>query len=400
MGAPTDMLVVVATMYDNPQGLTKEEILDKFSKIKLRSPLGIEDYLKSGLHGFTQLFNLEHTRKYLENRKKYWNEEYKYFSKRSIILLNHFYEVIETSHESIGKTEIQYESVDSSSFEDNLFKGNEVGRHVYQGDFTEIKAPKEFENPKYSYIVRKILNKKIEEEEDDGFSFIAKVNETLEVEVVKFNSKIFKFNSPGELWKAYPEYHPENTHNFNQETGFLYPHQAYGIYSKNPSFKWIKKGDKYFLDFEHFSKIISTNSYFGKNNWKHPGQKEKSKYSLTDVVLTSEAIRRKNWKKLGYNAFFGTNKNFIYKNENTLRRYERAVLEMELYAEAQKKGWTNSEFLREYHFRIAHMNQVPYEEIKKILKQENKMIGIKKRKFTIRKKKEQEKQKDEQEFPF
>ena len=223
---------------------------------------------------------------------------------------------------------------------------------------------------------------------------MAKVNEILEVEVVQFDSQNFKFDSFEDLWKAYPEYHPENTRNFNQEKGFLYPHEAYRIHSKNPSFRWIKKGEKYFLDFEHFSRILNPNNYFGKKCWKHPEQEKKSTYSLTDVILTSEAIRRRNWRKLDYNAFFGNNENFIYKNEKTFKRYERAVLETELIVEAQKKGWTNFEFLREYNTRITHRNQVPHNNILKMLKEENKQRGIERRKNTIRLKKEENERKE------
>ena len=397
MGAPTDMLVVVSTMYENPKGLTKEEILDEFNKIKLRSPWGVGDELNSGLHGFARLFNLERTEKYLKNKKNYWNEEYKYFSKRKLIWRYHFHNVIETSHKSIGKTEMQYESTDSSEFGENIFEGHKVGEHVWQDYFTEIKVPEEFKDPNYSFIVRKIKNQKVTKEDFN----CATVNENLEVEVVQFDSQTFKFDSFEKLWESYPEYHPENTHKFNQENGLLYPHEAYGIHSESPSFRWIKKGDKYFLDFEHFSRILNPNSYFGKESWKHKGQKNKSRYSLTDVILTSEAIRRRNWRKLGYNTFFSNNENFIYGNEKTLRRYERAFLETELVVEAQKKGWTNSEFLREYHSRISNRNQVPYEDIKRMLKEENKQRGIERRKATIKYKNEEEKRKkNELDVPF
>jgi len=396
MGAPTDMLTIVAIMYDNPKGLTKEEALEEFNKIKLKSPLGIGDELSSGLQGFARLFNLKHTNQYLKNRKKYWNEEYKYFSKRELFWRNHLY-VSEISHKSIGKTEIQYESTDSSEFGENIFKGHEVGERVWQGPFTEIKVPEKFKNQNYSFIVRKIKNQKVIIED---FNLVT-VNENLEVEVVQFDSQTFKFDSFEELWKSYPEYYPENTYNFNQEQGFLYPHRAYAIRSERPSFKWIKRGDKYFLDFEHFSRILNPNSYFGRDEWKHKKQKNKSRYSLTDVILTSEAIRRRNWKKLGYNAFFGDNENFIYRNEKTLKRYERAILETELSVEAQKKGWTNTEFLREYNSRISNRNQVPYQDIKRMLKEENKHKGIERRKATIKhKKEEREREKNEPEVPF
>ncbi|MEA3414071.1 MAG: hypothetical protein U9Q99_00905 [Nanoarchaeota archaeon] len=394
MGAPTDMLVVVSTMYENPKGLTKEEVLDEFNKIKLRSPLGVGDELNSGLHGFARLFNLKHTKQYLENRKKYWNEDYKYFSKRENLWRNYFCRVTETSHKSIGKTEIQYKLINSSEFGETIFKGHKVGERVWRDYFTEIKIPEKFKNSNYHFIVRKINNQKVTMEDFNSVT----INEDLEVEVVKFDSKNFKFNSFEKLWESYPEYHPENTHNFNQESGFLYSHRSWGIRSESPSFRWFKKGDKYFLDFEHFSKILNPNSYFGKNGWKHKGQKNKSRYSLTDVILTSEAIRRRNWRKLGYNAFFSNNENFIYGNEKTLRRYERAVLETELVVEAQKKGWTNSEFLREYHSRISNRNQVPYEDIKRMLKEENKQRGIERRKTTLRLKKEEKEKKPE--IPF
>lgn len=46
------------------------------------------------------------------------------------------------------------------------------------------------------------------------------------------------------------------------------------------------------------------------------------------------------------------------------------------------------------------MNQVPYEEIKKMLKEENKARGIEKRKNTIRRKKEEAEENKEPEIPF
>jgi len=397
MGEPTDMLVVVATMYENPQGLTKEEVLNKFDKIKLRSPLGIGDKLNSGLYGFSSLFNLERNKKYLENRKKYWNKEYRYSSKRELIWTEKYLKVIHTKHKSLGETILEFEGYDSYDFREP--KSQKKGDYLGIDYFDKLKIDKKYENSENRYLIKKVLRENIEKYDEDC---VGKIFQKLKVEVVQFKSKTFKFDSFEKLWKKYPEYHPKRIYNFNQETGFIYPHEYYGMPIKILSFKWIKKGNKYFLDFDNFSKIINANSCFGKNDkWKHKNRGNKSPYSLTDVILTSESIKRKNWRKLGYNAFFRDNENFIYGNEKTFRRYEQAVLETELVVESQKNGWTNSEFLREHHSRISNRNQVPYEDIKKMLKQENKQRGIKKRKNTIRcKKEEKERKEKELELPF
>lgn len=66
MGTPTDMLVAVTTMHDNPQGLTKEEAIGIFqNKLDLNPNYdGIYSYLKFGLYGFASLFNLDKTEEY------------------------------------------------------------------------------------------------------------------------------------------------------------------------------------------------------------------------------------------------------------------------------------------------------------------------------------------------
>ena len=400
MGAPTDRLVAIATMYDNPQGLTKEEILFKYNNIKLRS-LRTGEKVKSGLYGFSELFNLNFSHQYLKNREKYWNKDYKYSSKNfrkgffNIPILSNSL-VIEKSYQSIGKTKMQCETTDYSEFGVNLFEGYKIGDHVEKSHSVKICIPDKYKNPKNSFIIRKVLNREIAKYDVfEDFHNGVEINEDLEVEVVQFSSKEFEFDSFEKLWVAYPEYHPEKIYDFNQKKGFLYPYKEYGEGSNSSSFKWIKKGDKYFLDIDNFSRIINANSFFGLEtndpfevkSWKHFQQGNKSKYSLTDIVLTSEAIRRRAWRKLGYNALFFDNRNFIYKNQRTLRRYEKAVLETELIVEAKTKGWTNSQFLREYHSQITNRTKTPFEEIKRMLKEENKQRGIERRKYTIKKRK-------------
>ena len=329
-----------------------------------------------------------------KNHKKYLNKDYKYSSKREIILSGHSLSVIENNHKSLGETLLDYKGYDSSEY--SQWDGWKIGDYVWKDYFDEINLPSKYNKEKNRFLVKEILNQKIERDGGD-FGF-AEINQKLKVEVVEFDSKRNQFESFEKLWEAYPEYHPERIYNFNQEKGFLYPHGALARTRENPSFTWIKKGDRYFLNFNDFSKIISANSYFGNGDWKYFGQENKSGYSLTDVVLTSEAIRRRNWGKLRYNAFFGNNRNFTYKNEKTWKRYEQAILDTGLSLKADKEGWSNSDFLRKHLFDNLSRTKVPHEKILEGLKKENKQVGINRRKATLERKKKKEN--EEQELPF
>lgn len=394
MGAPTDMLVVVAIMYDNPQGLKKEEIVNKLEKIHI--PRNYSDIFfeqNRGLYGLAYLFNLNNTQEYLASKKKYLNEKYEYFSKREHLHPHRKQEigVTFTNHKVLGETTIDYHDFDSSEFFQH--KGYTPGDYVWTSAFGTLIVPEKYNNSKNRFLIKDVVSSQIKEEEN-----LREINQKFNVEVVRINSRTFRFNSFEELWKKYPEYQPERMYDFEQEQGKLYPYNDL-LQRDIVPFKWLKKGEKYFLDFEHFEKILNANSYFGNEAlWKHKNQKSKSHFSLTDVVLTSEVIRRRNWKLLRYNALFNFNPNFIYKNERTLRRYEEAVFETEQSVKAQKQELTISEFLREHHYSKLKRKTVPFQEIQRMLKEENKKIGTLKRKRTIEQKKED--QNKEPELPF
>jgi hypothetical protein len=391
MGAPCDMLVVASTLYENPEGLTKNELVNIFqNKLHLKKSFqGVYPELKFGDYGFARIFNLEHTQEYLQNRKKYFNENYNYCSKQEIIWPEFPLRVIHRDHKNIAKGYIIKNSFDSQDFGVRLFEGYKVGQYIHNDSFDELKIPQKYNSPNYSYLVRDVIATKIKDTLDEkSQDFSREINQKLFIEVVEFKNKEYIFKSLDNLMRKYPEYAPEKIFNFNQETGLLYPYPEYGHSRDFGHFTWIKKGDKYFLDLDVLHKILSPNSFYEDSSWIHQENK-KSPYSLTDLVLTSEAIRRRNWNIFGYNYWRNEGqRNFAYTNEKTLRRYEQAVLDTEVSMNAQKKEMTNFEFLREHLFETASFVRTPFPEIKRMLKEQNKKYGIAKRKWTIQKKKE------------
>jgi hypothetical protein len=392
MGAPTDMLVVVSTLYNHPEGLTKDELVNIFhNKLNLKKSFqGVYPKLKFGDYGFARIFNLENTQEYLQNKEKYFDKNYNVCTQREIIWPGFPFSVNTSNPKKISEGYILTESFDSVEFGGRLWEGHKVGNYIFKDFFEDIKIPKKYKNSKYSYLVRDVIDTKIKDNFDgESNNSYREIKQKLLIEVIELNLNSKTFNSIDELLKKYPEYSAERIYDFNQSTGFIYPHKEYSDETSKLSFTWIKKGDRYFLDWENFYKIINPNSNFGFRNWKHSNSTNKVPYSLTDVVLTSEAIRRRNWKVLGYNALFNKGSvNFAYSNEKTLRRYEHAVLDTEVSMDAQKNNMTNSEFLRKHLFETANFVKISYPEIKRMLKEQHKQEGISKRKWNLQKKKE------------
>lgn len=138
-----------------------------------------------------------------------------------------------------------------------------------------------------------------------------------------------------------------------------------------------KKKDKYFLDVNYMLNHLSPNSVYAtdakehepgsaqseQSSWRHKKYKnQKGIYSLTDLILTCEAIRRGDQKSLSRDGFRNSFFNFIYGNRETLVKYEKAILDNETSQMAIKNNLTHFDFLREHMFMMANLGSVSYED--------------------------------------
>jgi hypothetical protein len=136
-----------------------------------------------------------------------------------------------------------------------------------------------------------------------------------------------RFSSLDELKSIWSQFDPCFMYDFSQQRGSLYA----GIFSKN-EFGWIQKDGKYYLDHDTFNNIPASMSNGGM-----PG--------YTDLILTSEAIKRRAWKLLSYKGRHHLPA-FFKKFPEVKVIYEKAVWDSHTSLYAKNEGITTHEFLR------------------------------------------------------
>jgi hypothetical protein len=345
MGSPCDYLIPAAILYRNSQGLTAEEFITQLKKIggrKEKYSLDHSDYFQNKFYSLAWILDLKKSLEYIEKQKAEFDRELNYYKKKEIMLFKGHYspkeevKIIRESRKALGEF-ISDEVI--SCFLGN--KGYEKGDYI---DTKYLTIPEEYDAPNIDIQAEDILETKTEEDFADDFENLTE--QKIKVKAVEVKIQEEKFSSINKLIKKYPEYSAERMYDFSQEEGFLFPSGT----REDKTFKWIRNKGRYFLNLKWVKEHISLQSYYTNKdcNWIHE-KEEGQKFSLTDLVLTAEAIRRKDWKILEYNGFYKKDvAEWIYSDSKTIKEYEKAVFDTEMSAWARKENWTNLEFLRRY----------------------------------------------------
>ncbi|MDO8516568.1 MAG: hypothetical protein Q7S33_00425 [Nanoarchaeota archaeon] len=362
MGGPCCQLIPVAILYDY-SGITKEELAYRLDKsIEKLNPISLPftSYPK-GLYGAAVVLNLKNTERYNNLLKLNWDDDLCYYKLREHLFFNNFNDgpnlTIERKSHKILEEGIVLDTMENVSSL-NIFEGYKKGDYI---DYIRnMPLEKKFRGAEFQ--VTEVLKTEIEEEAFDSLF----VNQKLIARVIEFDTQIEKFNSSEELIKKYPEYAPEEISDFQQEQGILFPSNKR---DSDVQFRWIKKEDKYYLDRNYMANHLSPNSIFaddarshgngcaGKEGiWYHKTSRNGT-FSLTDLILTAEAIRREEYSVLQYVGFRHNFLKFINSNQKTLERYERAVIDTELSFFAENNRLTNSEFLREHMIMMKNLQR-------------------------------------------
>ncbi|MBW2967444.1 hypothetical protein KY362_03075 [Candidatus Woesearchaeota archaeon] len=356
MGAPSDYLVPAAVLYDNP-GLTLEEFGKRLTAVATKvHGVGLAMRMPFDALGMARILNLEHTPEFEALPARYDGEHgvtrRYYFGD-----FDGSYRVHHTAKRRVTDSEIII-----SSGEFNSTKPFEVGDLVHDDEFSVLPFPWKECPADYALCVTEVLETKSELEDFDRYDYVQKLK-GFPVAIRQWEDRFTDVDSMAE---AYPEYAPDNVFDFSPESGTLFPTKRdYQFHTDHP-LRWIRRGDRYRLDPASLVTELSPNSYYTTiakqrrdvaetGNWTHPGVIKG--FSLTDLVLTCEAVRRERWDVLGYNGLFDRVFDFMYSDEQTLERFERAQRDSEVSMMARNAGMTHSEMLRERLFTEAVINQ-------------------------------------------
>jgi hypothetical protein len=372
MGGPCDQLIPAAILYDNP-GLTLEEFSSKLYSAVSRIKRGdLKSYMPFDEYQMGEILHLRHTRQYRQILKFYFDNEFNYTT-RSMHHLNGKYHVQNQLIKEITIEDIVV-NIDYLESSYNKVVGYRKGDHIMPTHCSDPPIESQGDNDVLQAV--EILETKIEQNDIDNNI----IKQKIRARGLRFEKSEEEFGCNEDLVRKYPEYAPRKIYNFSQKTGILYPSRKLW---KESIFMWKKDEERYYLDLAHLSANISPNSLYARDarqhsdgcangeidSWYHEG--ETGPYSLSDLVLTCEALRRRQWDVLRYVGFRHDFTDFIYSNEKTLRRYEQAVFDSETSVFARKQGWTYTELLmnRALWRATSQERQMPFEERVRIYKQ-------------------------------
>lgn len=377
MGGPCDRLVPAAVLYDNPQGLSFEEFFARVNFIaeNLKPKEGFPDmhYIIENKYAFAAgILHTPHTNEYDLLINSYFDKDLQYHREEFFPQRNNNFIVRKENRKLIDKEIV----LDTFSRRE----GNKENKYIC--DEPPENYPEEYSGKNIDFLVLKVLESRIE---DEGHADEPYFYEKVLVHPVLIEKKEEVFHSDKELIKKYPEYALRNVYDFSVDKGLIYPSNK----EEPPVFCWKKKGGKYFLDvkfmldrlsldgvYTHTSRTHETSySHIDRTfDWVH--DIHKGGFSLTDLVLTCEAIRKENWKILNYCGVRYELLKFLYSNPDVFERYEKSVLDAELSTLAEKEGKTHFEFLWEYsemtHKRKFLDLKVARQELDEFVKKETK----------------------------
>jgi len=315
MGITCNYLVAPAILLNTP-GLTREEFAEKLKEvhhsmddIDLSKPWNYvskyeEEDLRRGLYSVAMVLGLEITKKFKEFSK---------VKKRGLE----------------GLIFPPYLRFEKNSFKVVVHKGNkilkevktEVEEDVREGDF--VYSPP-FCDCHYG-LIKKVL-KKYEYKDDIFPDLKTTISEVILLPFFKVEEEII-YKTEEELWKDWPQFHPDFMFDWNKEKGFFH-------YGGKLNVLWKKIGNKYYIDEKTFKEML-----YVKRNWG-------SRFTYTDLKITEIAIKYKAWQLLYRNGFRHLEE-FFKDFPQAKKEYEKAIWDW--YSSAINKDKTVKEFL---HWRL------------------------------------------------
>lgn len=186
------------------------------------------------------------------------------------------------------------------------------------------------------FKINKILDKQEEREgNDELWKYVADVSRL----VPFYGSK--EYEGLKALVKDRPEFDPKQVVDYSPKEGILWTGHTFGYLA----LRWFRRGEGYFLDTSAFLKQ--------KDNYRHHHED----FAYSSLILTSEAIKKKEWKFLGYGSGIHHalwDIEILVNHPSTIMRRANAILGFWDCKDAQMQGLTNSEWLRQ---RALHPEQ-------------------------------------------
>jgi hypothetical protein len=348
MGGPCDQLIPAAILYDNP-GLSLEEFSSRlYYAVSSINGGELKDYMPFDEYEMGRLLNLRHTRRYRQVLKYYNDKEFNYIIRE----FHHYYDKYTVHNRRLKDISLDDIIVHTSQIIMNV-KGYYdrayiKGDHILSNDYEEDPPTTLGKDDALQAV--EILETTTEQNDPEHNI----VKQKIRARALYFECSEEEFPCAEEMARKYPDYHPRKIFEFSQKTGVLHPSERR---EKNRQFMWKKEEDRYYLDLDFLRANLSPNSLYARDarnhsdgctggvhdRWYH--KDEAGCYSLSDLVLTCEALRRRQWDVFRYVGFRHDFTDFIYSNEETLRRYEQAVFDSETSVFARKQGWTYTELL-------------------------------------------------------
>lgn len=331
MGQPCHTLVPVAILFDNPQGLTKEEYLDLLGQVHVSpSAKFMED---------------DPWDSYSEKYEGYYRGPKNLAKALELGLSEQYQEFQEPSLDSTGliinppryiPLVSLYRRIESfETYHVVVCLGNEVGRSIKRRRGHKVQTPEEvmklvFENWEMERLVkdeyaRRIRGAKEQFPGEDPLS----IQYEYRGEIIDALFRVETYETEEELWQRWPQFHPDNKYNFNQEGG------SFNVYRSQGNFLWKFRDGRYFFDPETLNRIPAS--------WKASGWET---IGYTDIVVTAEAIRHGAWKLFSRRGFDYMD-DFLRDFPQSQERLEQAIQDSHTLLSAEGRGIPYREALRE-----------------------------------------------------
>ncbi len=334
MGYPYNDLIAPAILFDNP-GITREEFVELLDQThsshmpeyKNEDPWNYyakeqeDDRYHQGLEGLAGLLRLEYSSKYKKFGKPTTDEN------GLLIHSPYMLPITKFTPDELRPVETKYK-FEVRIHTKNVVESPKVIKKFAWGKLKVGNIWEECQLGEERGIVTKIFKEKYigSKEEDDPLNTSPQYEYKMEIKPFHGEDKRELFKSEEELYKKWPQFHPDFIFNWAQERG------SFAVFLREKNFLWLKKDKRYFLDDETFNRIpISFRSSHS--------------FGYTDLILTSEAIKHKAWKILSYKGLkhFPA---FLRDFPDVKVKYERAVLDFYISDYAKQKGMSISDFLR------------------------------------------------------
>jgi len=163
--------------------------------------------------------------------------------------------------------------------------------------------------------------------------------------------RVDEFRTLSALLEHFPQYAPYTLFDFSQDSGELYAGAPYKFpHDLKPGIKWLRKGDKYYLDIEDIFRRDFEDPY-------------------SSIILTAEAIKKKAW-----HCFYWCHGDereprdfrFQLDHPSSLKRRSREIYNWWLAKQAVRKNLTNTEWMRE---RLSTQGSVDFKGEREVMRE-------------------------------